>query len=201
MNKKFFEQFILKFSQINPQQKNYILVGCVILIFILDVLVFMRPQFKAMTKINQKIRGLSRDMKTLKSDAQRIDELKGQLEQLKTEVAQVSGKIFSKESVPLILENLSRLANENGMKIDNIKPLSDQERLVSEKKGRSYLALPIELQAKAGYHNLGKFLNRLERGEIFFKIKDFTVTPTPDFKTHNVQLTLETIVYEETQKP
>ncbi len=201
MNKKIFEQFILQFSRISPQQKNYILAGCVILIFILDVLVFMRPQFKVMTKINQKIRSLSQDMKTLKSDAKRIDQLKDQLEQLKTEVAKTSGKIFPKESVPLVLENLSRLANENGIKIDNIKPLSDQESLVSEKKGRSYFALPIELQAKAGYHNLGKFLNRLENGEIFFKIKNFTVTPTPDFKTHNVQLTLETVVYEETQKP
>lgn len=201
MNKKFLEQLIFQLNQITPKQKNYILMGGVIFIFVLDIFVFMRPQFRALSKTNEKIKNLSQEMAALKDNSQRIEQFKQEVEQLKTTVGEKSDRILPKESVPLILEKLSRLANENGIKIDNIKPLADREKSILKKKERDYLALPIQLKAKSGYHNLGKFLNRLEQGEIFFRVKEFSMTAAPDIKLHNVELTVEAIVYEEINKP
>ncbi len=201
MNKKFFEQFIFRLSQITPRQKNYILIGCVVLIFVFDIFVFMRPQFRALSKTNEKIKSLSQEMKALQSNSQKLEQFKEETEELKTKVSLKSGRIVSKESVPLILEKLSRLANENGIKMDNIKPLSDREKSIVKRKEQEYIALPIQIKAKSGYHNFGKFLSRVEQAEILFRVKEFTMTAAPELKLHNVELTLEAIVYEEINTP
>lgn len=201
MNKKVFEAFISRLNQITPKQKSYILIGCVILIFVMDIFVFMRPQFKALSRTNERIKSLSEQMKTLKDNSQRLGQFKEEAQQLKTKVSQESGRILSKESVPLILEKLSRMANDNGIKIDSIKPLTDMEKSIIKKKDQDYLALPIQLKAKSGYHNLGKFLSQAEQGEIFFRVKEFTMTAAPELKLHNIELTLEAVVYEEISKP
>ena len=180
-------------------EKNFyrIFWGALVLIFILDYVLFMRLQLNALWKINPQIKELSENYKQAKVDIERQPEYEKQVEQLKQVMVDVQVKIKSREDVPLILERISRLAQENGIKIDQITPFSGQSTVLLEKSGRKYYSVPISVEAQSGYHDFGRFLNRLENDKVFLKTDSFTFLGKGSGSSHSIKLILQAIVYEE----
>ncbi len=72
---------------------------------------------------------------------------------------------------PVFLEVLSKLARENGVKIIAMEP-----QKVVDDPTLFFVKIPVMIDAYAGYHELGRFINDLEFSEKLMKIDNIKIT-------------------------
>jgi len=148
-------------------------------------------------KINPEVKLLSSDIKKAKSDMRKLDGYKNDLEQLSSKFNQANLKVKSRNDIPLILEHIAIIASETGVKIDQILPDTLDQELLTENEQQKYYDLPIYMEARSGYHNLGRFLNKLNEGDISLRVGAFSIIATQDTRYHLVKLTFRTTIFEE----
>jgi Tfp pilus assembly protein PilO len=87
------------------------------------------------------------------------------------------------------------MARSANVKIVEITPLASKQEPGSD---QTYLEIPIMINAKSGYHELGKFIINLENTDRFKKIADMDVTANKTAsKKHDVKLLILTYVLSE----
>ena len=187
---------IAKISAMDRQQRYLVFGGVLLFVFLLDYLILMRPQLGALGKLSPKIQTLAADLKTNKDNIQKIDYYRSESERLKEKVALLNARVRSKEEMSQVLEEISSLANDNRVKIDQIIPNMDDTQSILKNNHRNYSTLPIAIEAKSNFHNLGRFINKLETAEIFFTVGNLMITPGDDTRQHSIKLTVNAIVYE-----
>ena len=177
----------------NPRQM--ILIAAVIGLgaFYLYINFLLRPQIRDVVTVYSKAKRSSGDVATSERE-------RSQIESLKKQVAQYHGKIESYErmlpaeqEIPKLLENLSDMAKGSGVKIVGITPLPSKDEARSP--DQIYQEIPILISARSGYHEVGKFLSRLENAGRFMKVADLSIKEnktTP--KRHDVELLVLTYV-------
>ena len=183
--------------KIDEKSRYIILGGVLILIFLVDYFLVMQPQLKTLRALNPKITLLAGEVKTAEENIRKIDFYQAELVKLRDKVDVVNRRIMGKEEVPLIMEKISRIARNNSVKIDQIMPLKGSEEQVMKNNEGKYLALPIRLDARSGYHDFGRFLNEIERNDTFFNVSNFTfMADGNDNMRHVAKLTLKVVIFE-----
>ncbi len=191
------EKYIVLLSNMDAKTRYYIFIGVLLMVFLLDYFIIMKPQLDALVRINPKIELKVKDIDSVKKNRGKIGQYKVDVEKLKKELAVISLKVKTKEEVPIILERVSRLANKNGIKIERIMPNEQGKKTLLEESGRRYYSLPIIIVAKCEYHDFGHFLNMIEKDEIALKTGTFTISKEEGVKQQAVKLTINAIMYEE----
>ena len=179
------KKIIESFNNLNDQTRYAIFGGVVFLILLLDVIFLASPQIGGISDINDQIKKLSEDTQQVSVDKQRIVLLKKNLEDSRVQLNSLNDKVRSIQEVPAILGTISSIANQYGVKIDQLVPEKKlQESLIATADGK-YYALPVEIKIRCGYHKFGHFLNKLENADLFFIMKDFIIQN--DEKNPNIQ--------------
>ena len=184
-------------GKIDEKNRHYFLIGALLFIFLLDYFILMRPQLVTLTKINPEIKLLSQDLEKAQGDIQKLSFYQGEVKRLESQLAQTSQTIKSKEEVSIILEQISRMADQNNILVDKIMPSLEEQKVLLEDKKRTYYALPILVQAKSGYHDFGRFLNQLEKNDLFLYVTSFSIIAGEDAHAHALKMNLQAIVFEE----
>jgi Tfp pilus assembly protein PilO len=113
-------------------------------------------------------------------------------------MTEMERQVPREEDIPLILQDISTAANEAGVKIFQIKPMKEERESVLKTATGVYYRVPILLEAQAGYHPFGKFLNILENSEIFMSINRLEIIPTAkDYQHHNINLMINAFIFKE----
>ena len=193
-----------KLSELGDKLKNadqqtiyYIFAGVLVGIFLLDYLLIMRPQIKTLTKLTPEINEMKGNVERTGTNLLRLNDYRTQIKELKDEIVDLNRSIGTKEEVPLLLEKISRVAHENGIKINQIMPRTNNQELILEKDEREYYSLPILIEAKSTYHDLGRFLNDIENNEVYFEADGILISRGQSTKINSIKLTLNAIVYED----
>lgn len=191
------EQFKQLFVKLDEKNRYYVFGGILLFVFLLDYLIIMRPQLGTLAKISPEIKLLVDDVTKAKVDIDKLLQYKSEVEKLRKKVEGESKKVRSREEVTVVLEQISRLAIDSGLRIEQITPNSAEQKLILDTKERKYYSLPISIDAKSGYHHFGKFLNQFELEGIFLTVKTFNIASVGESKLHNLKLTLNALVYDE----
>jgi Tfp pilus assembly protein PilO len=169
------KKIIEYFNNLTDQVRYSVLGGVVFLIIVLDVVFLVLPQIGGIADVNDQIKKLSDDTQQVLADKGSIRLLKKNLDETRGQMNSLSRKVRPIQEVPAILSTISSVANEYGVKINQLVPEKNlQETLTSNADGQ-YYALPILIQARCGYHKFGHFLYKLENEDLFFIMKDFIV--------------------------
>ncbi len=106
------------------------------------------------------------------------------------------------QEVPAILSTISSIANEYGVKIDQMVPEKNQQEALTAAADGKYYALPVVIKARCGYHMFGHFLNKLENEDMYFIMKDFIIqNDEKDSNTHLFSLTIKIILVDRALSP
>ena len=106
-------------------------------------------------------------------------------------------KVRPIQEVPAVLSTISSIANEFGVKIDQMVPEKSQQETLTTAADSKYYALPIVIKARCGYHMFGHFLNKLENENMYFIMKDFIIqNDGPNSNTHLFSLTIKMILVD-----
>lgn len=186
-----------KLSKLSDQNRLYIFIGGLMFVFLFDYFILMRPQLATLAKISPENKVLSQDIQKADEDIQKLGTYKAQVARLKAGIEEMNLKIKSKDEVPVILEHISLLADQNKVDVDQIMPASHDQQVLLEDNKRMYISLPVLVEARSGYHDFGRFLNDIEQDNISLGVRSFSVTATNDTQYHALRVSLEAIVFEE----
>lgn len=199
------EQILAKVKNLDERSRYLLLGGVVVLVFLLDFFVLMRPQFAALSKIHPKIKTVSDNIHRAQNDISNMPGYALQAAQLKEKLEDAGQSVYSKEEIFLILERISLLANQHNVKINSIMPDLQQQEPLVEETDRTYYAVPIVIEAASGYHDFGRFLNAVEQDETALDVDNFSINSSSDTARHALKLTFKALVFEnkkgETEQP
>ena len=187
-------------DKMNEKNRYYVLAGVLVIIFLIDYFVIMMPQIRTLAVLNPKIVALSKDLRQARNDIKKINHYQNDVARLRNKMKTIGTTILSKEEVPAILENISLIANPFKIKLYQTMPLKEYQQLVLTNDEGQYYSFPILVNARGGYHNLGRFFNRLENDKIFMNIIDFDITSnSEDPMNHLVNIKIKVFIRDKSE--
>ncbi|MFA5142830.1 MAG: type 4a pilus biogenesis protein PilO [Candidatus Omnitrophota bacterium] len=160
-----------------------------VLILVLYLKLLLVPQIRNVAKEYERARKLRVDVTTAERDISSVDSLKKQMAQYRTKIESYESMLPVEQEIPKLLEDLSSMAKRSGVKIVGITPLQSGE----EAREGIYQEIPILVNARSGYHELGKFLSELENASRFMKVVDLELKENKSApKRHDVEVLVAT---------
>jgi Tfp pilus assembly protein PilO len=154
------------------QEKKMILILGVCVILALDYWIVLKPVIGAFTKNTPLINTLKKEVKTFKEDKKNERIIKKDWQAVKEKLDGMEKSFISTDEIPVLLENLSRLASDSQVRIISLKPMETQK---SDRTG-PYKRTPIKIEASATTHAFGNFLSKLETGMVFYRVTNLKIT-------------------------
>lgn len=179
------------------EEKRNIIVGIAIfaIIVIVDLSFFMKWQIVALKRLNPQLSTLVKDVRSARSDLKLKSSFESRYDQAKVAMLEMEKRIPGDEEVYMILDEISMISKENGLKIAQLKPFKENEKVVLKTDIGAYYQLPIYIDAFGGYHQFGTFLNNIEYSDIFMKTSEIEITQSEnDPKNLKIRLVLDTFV-------
>ena len=157
---------------------------------LLYLFIFFIPGAKGLCAKLRQCAKIKRQIQTVNKDWGQKEVLKKKITRIGEKINYYEKKLPGEKEIPAILENLSRAAQKLNVRISEIKPL-DQVELGQ----KVYYSVPILVSAECGYHQLGRFINALEKADRFMKISDIKIEAASDAHCrHQAQLIVVTYV-------
>lgn len=178
------------------KEKTLKLAGVVALIAIsLYFYIFIRPTFSELSILGKDIRMLRADIKNVEDALAKEGLLQKRLEDVYNKALLYEKKLPAEHEIPILLEELSTMAKLTYVKILGINPLSPKRHSAKGGDKKPYSEIPIAVTAQSGYHQLGAFINRLEKADRFMKVSDIDISGnTNNKRVHRVELVVSTYI-------
>ncbi len=178
------------------QPKMMVLIALVsVLALVLYSYLILGPQIERLTDVLGRSGKIISELKTAELLISKKDEFNKYIESSREKVEYYEKRLPVEQEIPSLLENLSSMAKSSNIKIIGITPLPLLPKDMLAQKGKIYKEIPILINAKSGYHELGTFLNKLENADRFMKVVDIEIKAnkqTP--KKHDVELIVCTYI-------
>jgi Tfp pilus assembly protein PilO len=101
--------------------------------------------------------------------------LKQDVAGLETQLSNMEGKLFLESETQVFLKYLNQLARSVNVRIVSLSPETPVKKEVASLK-KVYLQIPYRAVLKCTYHDLGKFINRVESSnERFVKVEEVSI--------------------------
>ncbi|MDD5019839.1 MAG: type 4a pilus biogenesis protein PilO [Candidatus Omnitrophica bacterium] len=171
-------------------------------IFFLDAAFLLRGQIGQVGRMFKEARTLKNEYKNAALDVQFAATYRTRLENMKTEEATLGKQIPPQESIPTILETVSKFADVSGVELTRIKPIPDVQAMakavtisVDGKQEEKIFREKIALNARSGYHQFGRFVAFLENAPNFFEISSVEIrTDARDYMEQAITMVIEVAV-------
>ncbi len=160
---------------------------------------FFRPSVAKIAELNPEIRELKIAIKSIEDELQRGPKLSERLKAVKAKLGSYEKRLSREKELPVLLENLSGMAEKSQVKILSITPhdTGRKTRRGIDEEESVYQEIPIAITAQSGYHELGSFINRLENDQRYMQISHIKINPDQgDSEKHKVEF----VVYAYTFK-
>jgi len=180
------------------KQKIYILIGIfAVIVLVIYYNLILRPQWLKFVAINRDFHEIKNRVKNAESLIASRDRIRMQYENLIKSASYLEKRFPGQDQISNLLEDFSRIADTSGVKILRIKPLETNEASVSlnKKDASFYSEYPILIEARAGYHEAGLFINNLENMERFIRIDDIDIKGRQDDpRHHDIKIRVSTYI-------
>ena len=199
---------LAKFESNQKMAIAIIAISAIMLLY-LDFAFIMSKQLNGLKSIGPKVATLRKDLKTIGEDLLKMREERNKQPEAEEGAFSKKKKIITEEQKSTLLEDVSGLANKNGVKIAQIKFSSGEggpkggrgarganaEKQEEPSSSGENLPLLITIEFVSDYHQLGKFINDLENAQFFFAIENLDIKSQPnDYLKHAVNLVFKTYV-------
>lgn len=143
------------------KQQQQTIIALVIGLGLLGYIYFnylISPVNKKLGETRQKIEKTQKELNNLKIQSQNLPKIKQELAILEQEVSQLEKFLPTDKELPGLLKSITRVAQNYGVRINNISPLGVTEQ-------PNYSEVSYRISAQANYHSLANFLSELARGK------------------------------------
>lgn len=192
-----FRQVTEFLNKLDIKFRYAIFLGVLLLILFIDFFTLMNLQWGAIEKMGNDNQTLQQNIERLKSDMQRINQMKDGLQKNRTQLEIMNVKIRPVGEISSLVDDMSSLANEVGVRIDQLTPQPEGPKSLASNESAKYYVLPIVVQASSSYHKFGHFLNRLELGKFLFMVPSLSIEDRDgDIHHHLINANLKVVLSE-----
>ena len=183
---------------IKEKDKPVAFIGLLVLIVLIDVFTLLGWQVRLLLGISKQANAKKSSFVTLDTDLEKLTEFKKETANLATRVNMYRRQVVKDDEVLLVIETVSNIAKESGVKIMQIKPTTEmrQQELV-EVDGVILKEVVLQITARAGFHQLGNLVSLLEKDARLFKPILLEIGPdAKNLYVQRIQLAISLIVEE-----
>jgi Tfp pilus assembly protein PilO len=150
----------------------------------------VQPLLRGGASLNKQVRDAREQLKLLQASTSNDAALHVQHRELEQRVLELRRLLPGEDELPAVIELVSDMANQSNVKIQTIfpqRPVSeddgDKKRKGSagapaeSKEATFYKDVVIQIDALAGFHQLGEFLSRIEQGDKPMRIANLRIQP------------------------
>ena len=137
------------------------------------------PQWQAGMAVAPKVAELRRGVAETEDGLKHREQTAKKFEALRTEL-RACPKQLAQERLPTLMDEIAAMAKSAGVEVETIR----QAEVRVAKKGSSkdaaakpaeHLTMPIEILGRAGYHDVGRFLDALENAQQLYRVESMTI--------------------------
>lgn len=179
-------------------KKIILIVLASVVVFYVDINFIFRPQIRGLGRSSAEATRLKKDLANFRTDFKKMQELKSKEALSPSKSGLRAKKIVAENEFSTLLQDISKIANNNEVKILQLKPSregqtsNESKRLKAFGKAEPFL---ITLDLTCGYHNLGKFINGLENLPALVKVQDIRIeAQEKDYLNQRARVILVTYV-------
>ena len=180
-------------QQLDKKKIISILFIALVVIY-LDLSFLMSMQLKAISKTGSEFKNLRNEISQFKREFQS--------QQTKVNSSPMSKEIISEAELPLLLQDITDMANKNNVRILQLNPVRERETTrTTTRKGAAAATAGqlksnlIALDMVCDYHSLGSFINDLENAPKFMAVEELKINPgSESMFQQNVNLVIKTYV-------
>lgn len=176
----------------DPKKMLIVITVSVIAGLVLYVMLVLTPQIVKIASLRVNLVKTRLELWGVRADIANIGSMKKAVEAYNEKVGKYEKTLPTEDDIPGLLESLAEMAKSSNLSIVGIVPVESKD---DKPKGRVYSEIPIMISAKGGYHELGRFMSRIETSDRFIKIIDMQIKmnrPIP--KKHDVELSVVTYI-------
>jgi len=186
-----------KIKELDSKYLYMILTAVIGVIVLVDFATFMRLQTGWIASLDKDISLMNTNMAELGMNNKRMDQFTAQRELARRKLKNLEAMVFRKDEVPVVLKDISSIANDCGIRIDQLTPQALSAKPVVENSSGKYYTMDILIRIRTGYHRLGKFLNQMELRHLFWQIDELAINVDPkDPLREEVKMKLRILVLE-----
>lgn len=141
-------------------QKNKIIVFASVLIIFLGVFYFLffQPNYDDIGKLTAQVSAANEELKKVRKAARDLPLYQKELEEVRSKFEATSVLLPKSQEIPNLLRNISDLGRNAGLDFLSFTPGQEIPK-------DFYAEIPIDIQIKGPYHNLGVFLDKVSKLE------------------------------------
>ncbi|MFA5275362.1 MAG: type 4a pilus biogenesis protein PilO [Candidatus Omnitrophota bacterium] len=179
---------------LDKQKKILVVIFCVILAYV-DISFVLKPQLTFLNKLSSRIGKYKADLAGFEKDNLEMRKIKSNPALMKVK-PQGMKKIIADSEIGGLLQDISDSANKLDVKILQMKPLKENAAAGDKVPGvEKFIPLTIILDTVCDYHQLGKFINTLEAGDIYIKVAEIKISAqSTDYFKQKASLIIKTYV-------
>ncbi len=189
-------KFLNQLALDNKQIMLIVLISAV-LIYI-DFNLIFKAQLAGLNYTNAQVVVFKKDLINLKLGLKKMQDFKSQEALSPQKPIPKAKRIIPENQIASLLQDISKLANNNDVRVLQIKPFRSSQVNNQDNKIKSPSNITpffISLDLSGGYHNLGKFINGLENLQGLVSVQDIRITPQEgDYLKQRASVTLITYV-------
>ncbi len=155
------------------------------------------PLSRGAANVGREVRAAQEQLRTLEAVTANEAALKEQYRQVDDTVRSLRKAMPIEAELPSVMEFLSSLASKTSVKIQTIFPQrpSGPSRLQALQQAKDeqtvYKEILIQIEALAGYHELGTFLSLVETGERPMQVASLRISSNPkESRRHQITLVI-----------
>ncbi len=184
-------------GQIKKENLAALSVIAVALIIVVSYQLILSPLLFKVRDIAGQLAQRKRDVQTAQISPEALAKLEQEIAQVKEGMRYYHKRLQTEAGIPEMLKELNQIAGDLNIKFAGVKP-KDAQRISLSADAGVLVQIPIAVELKCGYHQLGQFINRIESSSTrFMKVTELKVSSnTQDIWVHNVELVITTYILE-----
>lgn len=192
-----------------PKREQQALVGAILcagVVLWVYYAYLLNPLSREVARLGQAIQANGTKLQFVQQSVGQIPQLREEYRRLSESLKSIQTALPSEEGMPTVIERLSDLASQTGVKIRTVFPQRTLESLgtlagasspsaatkpPAVKPPELYKEIPIQIDALAGFHQLGAFLSRVESGAQPMQLKTLRINGDPkEPRRHTMKIVL-----------
>jgi len=200
-------------SSLSAREQRTVLMGGALAVLVLWVYVayIVGPLMREAGRLGQEVATARQQLRLLEVATANEAALREQHQQLDETVSSLRKLLPSEKELPAVIEQLSDLASQTGVKIETIFPQRPTEEQLPQPApaAKPNVATPVvykdvlvQIDAVAGFHQLGMFLSLVESSEEPMEVDSLRITSDPrGLKRLQIKLVIKTYFATDEEKP
>jgi len=156
----------------------------------------MEPQISRISLLRKNIAQKKAEIQEAKIMVSKKPQLEREFQTVQKLIKEYKDRMPGGDEIPGFLSSLTDIANEHKVELMSIDP----GKLKTSDKACIYTEYPIALGIKGGYHQIARFVNKLENLKRFVKISQISISSDKkDALTQDANIYLSIFIFQETK--